>query len=111
MIGCLISRQPALFGWGAALLVFLVRPLAGQNTIPSDSSSLSSQTTTQFSVPGEVIDALPLDRPSEALLLQPGVTANNRGELLLRGGNPGDAALYVDGVPVLSAFRSTPFFA
>jgi hypothetical protein len=44
------------------------------------------------------------------LTLQPGVTSNDRGELLLRGGKPGDAALYLNGVPILSGFRSKPFF-
>jgi TonB-dependent receptor-like protein len=104
--------RPAVFGWGAAMLVLTIAgPLAAQDMAASDSSDSVPPLTTEFSMPGEVIDALPLDRPTEALLLQPGVTADNRGELLLRGARPGDAALYVDGVPVLSAFRSTPFFA
>jgi hypothetical protein len=107
-----MRRRPAVFGWGVAMLVLTVAgPLAAQDMAASGSSDSVPPLTTEFSMPGEVLDALPLDRPTEALLLQPGVTADNRGELLLRGGRPGDAALYVDGVPVLSAFRSTPFFA
>jgi TonB-dependent receptor-like protein len=114
MICCFVRRLPAVFGCGVTILVLAVAgPLAAQDiNSAADSSEISTQPlTTEFSIAGEVIDALPLDRPAEALLLQPGVTANNRGELLLRGGRPGDAALYLDGVPVLSAFRGTPFFA
>ena len=59
---------------------------------------------------GDLINALPLDRTLEALTFQPGVTTNSQGELLLRAGRPQDAALYLDGVPILSGFRSTSFF-
>jgi outer membrane receptor for ferrienterochelin and colicin len=62
-------------------------------------------------VSGELVNELPLDRVVDVLRFLPGITTNNAGELLLRGGRPGDAALYLDGVPVISGFRATPFFS
>ena len=50
-------------------------------------------------VRGEVIEDMPADNINQVLRLQPGVVEGNRG-LVIRGGRPGEAALYVDGVLV-----------
>jgi outer membrane receptor for ferrienterochelin and colicin len=78
--------------------------LSAQAELSRDSSA------THFTIPGEAVDALPVDRPEDALLLQAGVTTSNAGDLLLRGSKAGDAALFIDGIPIVSGFRSTPFF-
>lgn len=104
----------AQLAWGSCVLILVSpTPLAAQDLDPPSAGQITEPTdsvSTRYTVPGEVVDALPVDRPGEVLPLQPGVTTNNRGELLLRGGSPGDVALYLDGVPILSAFRSVPFF-
>src|SRR4051812_31713723 len=69
MIGCIVRRQPALFGWGVVMLVLAIAgPLAGQEVADDSSATAFPPPTTEFSVPGEAIDQLPLDRPEEALL-------------------------------------------
>jgi hypothetical protein len=70
----------------------------------------SAAASTRYAVDGELVTSLPVDRAIDALRFLPGVTTDNSGELQLRGGRPGDAALYLDGVPILSGFRSTPSF-
>src|SRR5919112_460124 len=80
-------------------------------TAPLYSQSLDTLVpSTSYVLEGDLVNALPVDRAIDALTFLPGVTTDNSGELLLRGGRPGDAALYLDGVPLLSGFRSSPFF-
>ena len=98
-----VSRVYPL-AWGT-----LVYSLAGAAPLVSQVPD-SSAGSTRSTISGELAEALPLDRAVEVLPFLPGVTTNNTGELLLRGGRPGDAALYLDGVPILSGFRSSPFF-
>ena len=50
---------------------------------------------------GDVIQALPVDAVSQMLRLQPGVVEGRTG-LTIRGGRPGEAATYIDGVLVRS---------
>lgn len=69
----------------------------------------SLQATTQ-SFGYDLLEHLPADRIDALLPLRPGITATNLGQLSIRGGAPGDAAVYLDGVPVLSGFRGLPFF-
>ena len=57
------------------------------------------QVTSKSITEGDLIDALPADNISQVLRLQPGVVEGNRG-LVIRGGRPGEAAVYVDGVQV-----------
>ncbi len=57
------------------------------------------QVTSKPIVAGDLIDDLPADNVQEVLRLQPGVVESNRG-LVIRGGRPGEAAVYVDGVQV-----------
>jgi hypothetical protein len=99
-----VSRLAPL-AWGTLVLNLSIwTPLPAQTV---DSIEIGA---TRFTVSGQEVEALPVDRASEVLPLQPGVTTNDQGELLVRGGQPGDVALYLDGVPILSAFRSRPFF-
>lgn len=48
---------------------------------------------------GDVIQALPIDNVSQVLRLQPGVVEGRTGQTI-RGGRPGEAATYIDGVLV-----------
>src|SRR5262249_12120268 len=57
------------------------------------------QVTSKSITSGDVIDALPIDNVQQVLRLQPGVVEGTRG-LVIRGGRPGEAAVYVDGVQV-----------
>jgi len=51
---------------------------------------------------GEVIQNLPVDAVAQVLRLQPGVVEGRGGNLTIRGGRPGEAATYIDGVLVRS---------
>lgn len=57
------------------------------------------QVTSKPIVAGDLIDELPADNIGQVLRLQPGVVESNRG-LVIRGGRPGEAAVYVDGVQI-----------
>ena len=59
------------------------------------------QVTSKPIVAGELVQNLPADNVTDVLRLQPGVVESNRG-LSIRGGRVGEAAIYVDGVPVRS---------
>ena len=48
---------------------------------------------------GDVIQALPIDNVSQVMRLQPGVVEGRTGQTI-RGGRPGEAATYIDGVLV-----------
>jgi hypothetical protein len=63
------------------------------------------EVTTKQRIDGAFADQLPVDRLSQVLQLQPGVTADNNGNLSIRGGRNNDAATYVDGVPVTPGYR------
>jgi hypothetical protein len=57
------------------------------------------QVTSRSTIAGPVIEQLPADDLRQILRLQPGVVEGGRG-LTIRGGRPGEAALYIDGVLV-----------
>jgi carboxypeptidase family protein/TonB-dependent receptor-like protein len=67
------------------------------------------EVTTKQRVDGEFASQLPVDRINEVLQLQPGVTADNFGNLSIRGGRNREAATYVDGVPVTAGYRGDRF--
>jgi outer membrane receptor for ferrienterochelin and colicin len=67
------------------------------------------EVTTKQRVDGQFADNLPVDRINEVLQLQPGVTADNNGNLSIRGGRNNEAATYVDGVPVQAGYRGDRF--
>ncbi len=64
------------------------------------------QVTSKPIVGGEVVAALPVDAVSQVLNLQPGVVAGRTGTTI-RGGRPGEAATYIDGVLVRSMTGNT----
>jgi len=51
---------------------------------------------------GEAIQNLPVDAVAQVLRLAPGVVEGRGGNLTIRGGRPGEAATYIDGVLVRS---------
>ena len=67
------------------------------------------EVTTKQRVDGQFADNLPVDRINDVLKLQPGVTADNNGQLSIRGGRNNEAATYVDGVPVQAGYRGDRF--
>ena len=67
------------------------------------------EVTTKQRVDGQFADALPVDRINDVLELQPGVIADNNGNLSIRGGRNNEAATYVDGVPVQAGYRGDRF--
>jgi hypothetical protein len=84
-----------------AIEVDAITVSANQNAIvPRD------QVTSKPTVAGELIQSLPADNVSQVLRLQPGVVESARG-LSIRGGRVGEAAIYVDGVPVRSLSGNT----
>jgi hypothetical protein len=67
------------------------------------------EVTTKQRVDGQFAANLPVDRINQVLQLQPGVTADNNGQLSIRGGRNNEAATYVDGVPVQAGYRGDRF--
>jgi hypothetical protein len=65
------------------------------------------QVTSKGIVSGDVITALPVDAVGQILRLQPGVVEGRGGALTIRGGRPGEAATYIDGVLVRSVSGAT----
>jgi outer membrane receptor protein involved in Fe transport len=75
------------------------------------------EVTTKQRIDGQVADALPVDRLSEVLFLQPGVLdvtpnalsggGNTWHGLSIRGGRQTENATYVDGVPVQSGYKGS----
>ena len=63
------------------------------------------QVATKSIVTGNLINDLPVDNIRDVLSLQPGVVESGKGAgLSIRGGRPGEAAVYVDGALVRSQF-------
>ena len=54
---------------------------------------------------GRLIDELPVDSVTGALLFQPGAGVAADGALSLRGSSGGEAATYLDGIPVTPGTR------
>ncbi len=83
----------------------LAAPLFAQQfvTAPPDSA-----VTTVRRLDGAFIGDLPADSLEDAFLLLPGITGSPAGELSFRGGAPGGARVYVDGIPVSPGFRRAP---
>lgn len=92
----------------ALSLVFLVAA-GGPKLAAQEAEILDTSGATVQSLDGNLLDNLPGDRITALLSLRPGITAAGFGQLSLRGGRAGDAAAYVDGVPVLPGFRGALF--
>ena len=61
--------------------------------------------TTVQQIEGQWLDALPLDRVADGLILLPGVVGLGDGDLSIRGGTPDTAAVHLDGLPITPGFR------
>ena len=70
--------------------------------VPRD--QVASKSITQ----GDVVQALPVDNVGEVLRLQPGVVEGRTGQTI-RGGRPGEAATYIDGVLVRNLTGATVY--
>ena len=80
----------------SAVVVGGINVVAAANPIvPRDETSSKSIIT------GQTIASLPIDNLRNVLALQPGVVESGNGSgLSIRGGRPGEANVYIDGVPV-----------
>jgi outer membrane receptor protein involved in Fe transport len=66
------------------------------------------QVATKSIVSGQLINDLPVDNVRDVLALQPGVVESGKSAgLSIRGGRPGEAAVYVDGALVRSQFSGS----
>ena len=88
-----------------ALGFFFAGPLAAQQSVAADSGAAAPGATTQ-TMPGLLIDRLPVDRVQDVLRLQPGVNETPDSTLSIRGGEGGDFVTYIDGVPVTPGLRA-----
>ncbi len=79
--------------------------------VPADNPLVPrDEVTTKQRIDGEFTEALPVDRITQVLALQPGVVANaGTNNLSIRGGRIDEANFYVDGVPVQPGNRGTGF--
>jgi len=79
----------------AVVLTGITVTAAANPIVPRD------QVTSKSIVTGAAIDRLPINDVREALRLEPGVVeSGNAKGLVIRGGRPGEAAIFVDGVLV-----------
>ncbi|HMG17499.1 MAG TPA: TonB-dependent receptor, partial [Gemmatimonadales bacterium] len=79
----------------AVVLTGITVTAAANPIVPRD------QVTSKTIVTGQQIDRLPINDVREALRLEPGVVESNSSKgLVIRGGRPGEAAVFVDGVLV-----------
>jgi outer membrane receptor for ferrienterochelin and colicin len=65
--------------------------------------------TTKQVINGEYTEKLPVDRIGDVIALQPGVVVNRNGGINIRGGRDDEAAVYIDGVPVVPGGRGGQF--
>ncbi|PYP18275.1 MAG: hypothetical protein DMD54_06005 [Gemmatimonadetes bacterium] len=79
----------------AVVLTGITVTAAAQPIVPRD------QVTSKSIISGQVIEKLPVNDVREALRLEPGVVESGKAKgLVIRGGRPGEAAIFVDGVLV-----------
>ncbi len=64
-------------------------------------------TSKEARVTRDDLDALPIEKPEEAIAIQGGVTTGSGGELHVRGGRSGELAYYIDGIEVRNALFGT----
>ena len=95
------SRAPSLVG----LILLLPALLHAQES----RSPETKQASTVQSMDGKLVDRLPVDRVRDGLILLPGIVIAQDGGVSIRGGRPGDAATYIDGIPVSPGYRKTRF--
>lgn len=64
-------------------------------------------TSKEVRVTRDDLDALPVEKPEEAIAMQGGVTTGSGGEIHVRGGRSGELAYYIDGIEVRNALFGT----
>lgn len=64
-------------------------------------------TSKEVRVTRDDLDALPVEKPEEAIVMQGGVTTGSGGEIHVRGGRSGELAYYIDGIEVRNALFGT----
>lgn len=72
-------------------------------TVQGESNPLvpRDKTVSAAIVTGDIVQQLPVDNPDAVVALQPGVTRlPDNSQFIIRGGRPGEASVYVDGVLV-----------
>jgi outer membrane receptor protein involved in Fe transport len=80
---------------GAVALEAIVVTAAESPIVPRD------QVTSKSITSGDIVTDLPVDEPRDVVNLQPGVVETGDADgVSIRGGRPGEAVVYVDGVPV-----------
>ena len=92
-------------GWSPRAVVAQEVTSAVPDTAADTSGAAPLTSGTKF--PGDLLRQLPIDDPSQAFVLAPGVLMRG-GEIgiatapaiSLRGGDPGAASVYIDGAPV-----------
>lgn len=87
-----------------ALTIGAARAAAAQATVAFPAVDTASSPT---GMSGRLIDELPVDSVTGALLFQPGAGIAADGALSLRGSSGGDNATYLDGIPVTPGTRRT----
>jgi hypothetical protein len=92
-------------GAPSSLLFVLLVP--GTLSAQVDRAAQPKQASTVQALDGKLVDQLPLDRIGDALILLPGVGTGESAGVSFRGGRTGDAATYLDGVPVSPGYRKT----
>ena len=86
-----------------ALTVSAARPAAAQTAVTFPATADTAASTAGLS--GHLIDDLPVDSVTGALLFQPGTGIAADGALSLRGSSGGEIATYLDGIPVTPGTR------
>jgi len=82
----------------SAIQVGTISVTASNPIVPRD------QVTSKSIISGADINKLPIDDVRNIISVQPGVVESGAGMgLVIRGGRPGEANVYIDGVPVRSA--------
>ncbi len=90
----------------SVIAIYLGHPsLQGQEQQPALDSVGPPDGATVQRIEGHLLDVLPIDRVVDGLLLLPGTVGLGEGDLSLRGGTPGTAALFLDGLPITPGFR------
>ena len=75
--------------------------VTGLGTLAAQGRPATADTSVATGVmPGRLVDDLPVDSVTGALLLIPGVGTAADGRLSVRGASGGETATYLDGIPV-----------
>src|SRR5439155_4295737 len=107
LAGSAVERLTVRVPAGATVLLDLRLGSGGATPAgPPVSVAGTGELTSRLVIPGDLLRDLPVDDARQALILSPGVVlrgsdigAPSAGDLSLRGGALGEAAVYIDGAP------------